>query len=186
MRSFERSWTRTRATAIALAIGFAACAAVSIPTPATAQGTPATMTTASGLQDHRHQGRHRRAAQDRPDLRDALHRLALGERRQGREVRQLARPRPAVRVPDRQPAASSRAGTRAWPTMKVGGKRTLLIPPRARLRRARRRRRHPAERDAAVRGRAAGREGVDRRARRGILDRTPPLDGEGGAKRRVG
>ena len=50
MRSFERTWTRPRATAIALAIGFAACAAVSNPTPATAQGTPGTMTTASGLQ----------------------------------------------------------------------------------------------------------------------------------------
>ena len=50
MRSFERTWTRTRAITVALAIGFAACAAASIPTPVTAQGTPGTMTTASGLQ----------------------------------------------------------------------------------------------------------------------------------------
>ena len=42
--------------------------------------------------------------------------------------------------------------------MKVGGKRTLIIPPAARLRRARRRRRHPAQRDADVRRRAARRE----------------------------
>ena len=43
-------------------------------------------------------------------------------------------------------------------TMKVGGKRTLIIPPAARLWRARRRRRHPAERDADVRRRIARRE----------------------------
>ena len=36
-------------------------------------------------------------------------------------------------------------------TMKVGGKRTLLIPREPRLRLARRRRRHPAERDASLR-----------------------------------
>ena len=45
-------------------------------------------------------------------------------------------------------------------TMKVGGKRTLIIPPAARLRRARRRRRDPAERHADLRGRAARREGL--------------------------
>ena len=39
--------------------------------------------------------------------------------------------------------------------MKVGGKRTLIIPPRHGLRRARRRRRDPAERDADLRRRAA-------------------------------
>ena len=42
-------------------------------------------------------------------------------------------------------------------TMKVGGKRTLIIPPAARLRRPRRRRRHSAERDADVRRRIAWR-----------------------------
>ena len=39
--------------------------------------------------------------------------------------------------------------------MKVGGTRVLRDPAGARLRRARRRRRDPAERDAGVRGRAA-------------------------------
>ena len=37
-----------------------------------------------------HPGRHRRDRRRGPDLRHALHRLALGRRRQGREVRQLA------------------------------------------------------------------------------------------------
>ena len=50
MRSFERTFTRTGVMTIALAIGLAACAAPAIPTPASAQGTPGTMTTASGLQ----------------------------------------------------------------------------------------------------------------------------------------
>ena len=43
-------------------------------------------------------------------------------------------------------------------TMKVGGKRTLIIPPQSRLWRARRRRRDPAERHADVRRRTAGGE----------------------------
>ena len=42
--------------------------------------------------------------------------------------------------------------------MKVGGTRTLVIPAGARLWRARRRRRHPAQRDAGLRRRAAQRE----------------------------
>ena len=60
----------------------------------------------------RHPARHRRRG-DRRDVRDALHRLALDGRRQGREVRQLARSRRA-RSPSRSGAArSSRAGTKA-------------------------------------------------------------------------
>ena len=43
--------------------------------------------------------------------------------------------------------------------MKVGGKAKLTCPPRHRLRRARRRQRGAAERDAAVRGGAAGHQG---------------------------
>ena len=50
MRSSERRLTRTRVSAVALAVAIASCAAASLSTPATAQGTPATMTTASGLQ----------------------------------------------------------------------------------------------------------------------------------------
>jgi peptidylprolyl isomerase len=50
MPSLERTLTRTRMIALALAIVVAGCAAPSIPTPATAQGTQGTMTTASGLQ----------------------------------------------------------------------------------------------------------------------------------------
>jgi FKBP-type peptidyl-prolyl cis-trans isomerase FkpA len=50
MPSFERTFTRTRVIAAALAIVVASCATHAIPTPATAQGTPKTMTTASGLQ----------------------------------------------------------------------------------------------------------------------------------------
>ena len=50
MPSFERTLTPTRLRAVALAIVVAGSAAPSIPTPATAQGTPGTMTTASGLQ----------------------------------------------------------------------------------------------------------------------------------------
>jgi peptidylprolyl isomerase len=49
MPGIERIVARTRAMAAALAIVVASCAAHSIPTPATAQGTPATMTTSSGL-----------------------------------------------------------------------------------------------------------------------------------------
>ena len=50
MPGIECIFTRTRVLSAALAIVVASCAAHSIPTPATAQGTPATMTTASGLQ----------------------------------------------------------------------------------------------------------------------------------------
>ena len=58
--------------------------------------------------------------------------------------------------------------------MKIGGTRVLLIPPRAGLRRARRRRRDPAERHAGLRGRPA----VDlslQRAARGLVLRAPGL-----------
>ena len=54
-------------------------------------------------------------------------------------------------------------------TMKVGGKRTLDHPARARLRRARRGRRDPAERHADLRGRTARREGVARQRARSDL-----------------
>jgi peptidylprolyl isomerase len=50
MPSFERTLTPTMLRAVALAIVVAGSAASSILTPATAQGTPGTMTTASGLQ----------------------------------------------------------------------------------------------------------------------------------------
>ena len=50
MPSFERACTRTRKIAVALAIAVASCGAPIFPTQTTAQGTPGTMTTASGLQ----------------------------------------------------------------------------------------------------------------------------------------
>jgi peptidylprolyl isomerase len=50
MLSIECIFTRTRTLSVALAIAVASCAAPCISTPAIAQGTPATMTTASGLQ----------------------------------------------------------------------------------------------------------------------------------------
>ena len=61
--------------------------------------------------------------------------------------------------------------------MKVGGKRTLIIPPRHGLRRPRRRRRDPAQRDADLR----------RRAARSQIRLMPmlPRDGRPAAKRRL-
>jgi len=51
------------------------------------------------------------ASQSPADLRDALYRLALRQRRQGPKIRQFGRSRPAVRVQDR-PAPGHAAGRR--------------------------------------------------------------------------
>jgi len=50
MPSIEFLFTGTRMLAVALAMGVAGCGAPSIPTPVTAQGTPGTMTTKPSLQ----------------------------------------------------------------------------------------------------------------------------------------
>src|ERR1044071_106731 len=50
--------------------------------------------------DHRQQGRHRRHAEDRPDLRYALYGMALRERPEGQEVRLFGRPQRTVRIQD--------------------------------------------------------------------------------------
>lgn len=50
MRSFERRRRGTTGIAIALAVAVAGCGVSYIPTPAAAQGTAKAMTTASGLQ----------------------------------------------------------------------------------------------------------------------------------------
>ena len=62
----------------------------------------------------RHPARHRRRG-DRRDVRDALHRLALDGRRQGRQVRQLARSRQPVLVRARPRPGHQGLGRRASP-----------------------------------------------------------------------
>ena len=75
----------------------------------------------------------------------------------GKKFDSSVRPQRAVRVP-------ARAGKviKGWDEgvagMKVGGKRKLIIPPELAYGEQRRRRRHPAQRRADLRGRAARRE----------------------------
>ena len=71
--------------------------------------------TDSGLEYFDDKRRHRRRAQNRPDLRDALHRLALAQQCQGKEVRQLGRPGRALFLFPGPAPRCSRAGTRASP-----------------------------------------------------------------------
>ena len=61
--------------------------------------------------------------------------------------------------------------------MKVGGKRTLVIPPQQGLRRARRRRRHPAQCDAALRRRADRSQGLTERGEHGRRCRLAAMPG---------
>ena len=99
-----RIFKRDRLMAIAIATVMAGAVATGTSIPATAQSPGKTMTTASGLQIADTKAGTGATPTHRPDLRHALHGLALSERRQGREVRQLGRPRPAVRVPHRRRA----------------------------------------------------------------------------------
>src|ERR1700730_3670224 len=111
--------------------------------------------------DYRQQGWHRCCAKARPDLRDALHRLALRGRQEGQEIRQLRRPQRAVRISDRTTQGDRGLGRRRclhesrWQTHADHS-------ARAGLRRPRRRRRYSPERDADVRRRIAGCEGLVR------------------------
>ena len=77
----------------------------------------------------------------------------------GTEIRLIRRSRPAVRVSDRRRPGDQGLGRRCG---HHAGRRQAHAhhPAGARLRRTRRGRRDPAERDAAVRGRTARREGL--------------------------
>ena len=109
--------------------------------------------TESGLEIRRRQGRDRRRAQNRPDLRDALHRLALAKRCQGQEVRQLIGPARTVIVSHRYRRSDQGLGRRhrhheSWRQAQVAH------PRQAWLRCKWSRRRHSAQCDLVVRGRA--------------------------------
>ena len=136
---------------------------------------------------------------NRPKARHADHRFRTAVRRHPRRRRRRSARRPAVtvhytgwlyengvRAPSsiRARTATTRSSStsargmviRGWDEgvqgMKVGGTRRARHPAAARLRRTRRRRGHPAERDAAVRGRAARRL-IDDRATPRLSGRRP-------------
>ena len=97
-----------------------------------------------GAGQEEHEGRRRQDGGQRQGRERALHRLALREGgRQGQEVRLLRRPRRAVRVPDRRGPGDQGLGRGR---RRHEGRRQAHAdhPAGARLRRARRRRRHPA------------------------------------------
>jgi peptidylprolyl isomerase len=128
MPSFEHLFTRTRAIAVALAIVVASCAAHSIPTPATAQGTPATMTTASGLKTT--DSKVGTGAAPRMGQICVMHYtgwLYSNGAKGAKFDSSLDRGQPFE-----FPIGTGRV-IRGWDegvaSMKVGGKRTLIIPP---------------------------------------------------------
>ena len=156
MSEIDRLPTRRRVVIATLAVA-AACAAPFTATTATAQGAP--MTTASGLQIQ--DSKVGTGAAPKTGQICVMHYtgwLYANGAKGAKFDSSVDRGQPFE-----FPIGTGRV-IKGWDegvaSMKVGGKRTLHHPARPRLRRARRRRRDPAERDAAVRGRAARREGL--------------------------
>src|SRR4051812_412274 len=128
MRCFECTFTWTRLAAVALAIVVASWATLSNPTTATAQGTPGAMTTASGLRVT--DTKVGTGATPRTGQTCVMHYtgwLYSGGAKGAKFDSSLDRGQPFE-----FPIGTGRV-IKGWDegvaSMKVGGKRTLIIPP---------------------------------------------------------